>query len=190
MQFVNAHGKESAPFYFWDNKPHECSQTWQVVRSEFDQMLLDNAREHGVDAYDGVHVVEVLFERAISNSDGALPGWRSSRTASAGDQGQGRRRRQRPGAMLMNRMKLRVWDPVLNKGAIWTYWEGAYRDTGRDEGATMVLQTPGRDGWFWCIRSTTTSSRWASWRRSITCSRAARAITRPPTSRRSRRRRR
>src|SRR5687768_1171920 len=62
VQFVNAHGKESAPFYFWDNKPHECSQTWQVVRSEFDQMMLDNAREQGVDAHDGVHVVEVLFE--------------------------------------------------------------------------------------------------------------------------------
>ena len=25
----------------------------------------------------------------------------------------------------MNRFKLRLWDPVLNKGAIWTYWEGA-----------------------------------------------------------------
>ena len=56
MQFVNASGKLSAPFYFWDNKPHECSQTWQVVRSEFDQMMLDNAREHGVDAHEGVHV--------------------------------------------------------------------------------------------------------------------------------------
>ena len=62
MQFVNASGKLSAPFYFWDNKPHECSQTWQVVRSEFDQMMLDNAREHGVDAHEGVHVLEVLFE--------------------------------------------------------------------------------------------------------------------------------
>ena len=56
VQFVNANGKQSAPFYFWDNKPHECSQTWQVVRSEFDQMMLDNAREHGVDAHEGVHV--------------------------------------------------------------------------------------------------------------------------------------
>src|SRR5437879_4155641 len=45
VQFVNAAGKLSAPFYFRDNKPHECSQTWQVVRSEFDQMMLDNARE-------------------------------------------------------------------------------------------------------------------------------------------------
>jgi flavin-dependent dehydrogenase len=53
--------------------------------------------------------------------------------------------------LLMNRMKLRLWDPVLNKGAIWTYWEGAYRDTGKDEGATMVIQTPGKEGWFWNI---------------------------------------
>ena len=67
VQFVNASGKLSAPFYFYDNKPHECSQTWQVVRSEFDQMLLDNAREHGVDAHEAVHVLDVLFEgdRAI-----------------------------------------------------------------------------------------------------------------------------
>src|SRR5205809_6827398 len=62
VQFVNATGKLSAPFYFWDNKPHECSQTWQVVRSEFDQMLLNNAREHGVVAHEGVRVVDVLFD--------------------------------------------------------------------------------------------------------------------------------
>src|SRR3990170_5337638 len=24
VQFVNSSGKLSAPFYFWDNKPHEC----------------------------------------------------------------------------------------------------------------------------------------------------------------------
>src|SRR5574339_767854 len=62
VQFVNAAGKLSAPFYFWDNKPHECSQTWQVVRGEFDRLMLDNAREHGVDAREGVHVLDVLFD--------------------------------------------------------------------------------------------------------------------------------
>ena len=50
VQFVNQHGKLSEPFYFWDNKPHECSQTWQVRRSEFDHLMLENAREHGVKA--------------------------------------------------------------------------------------------------------------------------------------------
>jgi flavin-dependent dehydrogenase len=146
VQFINANGKLSAPFYFWDNKPHECSQTWQVVRSEFDHMLLDNAREHGVDAYDGVHVVEVLFdgERATGvaiKQDGQRREIRARVVVDASGQA----------ALLMNRMKLRLWDPVLNKGAIWTYWEGAYRDTGRDEGATMVIQTPGKEGWFWNI---------------------------------------
>jgi flavin-dependent dehydrogenase len=146
VQFINATGKLSAPFYFWDNKPHECSQTWQVVRSEFDHMLLDNAREHGVDAHDGVHVVEVLFDgdRAIGaaiKQDGQRTEIRARVVVDASGQA----------ALLMNRMKLRLWDPVLNKGAIWTYWEGAYRDTGRDEGATMVIQTPGKEGWFWNI---------------------------------------
>jgi flavin-dependent dehydrogenase len=147
VQFVNASGKLSAPFYFWDNKPHECSQTWQVVRSEFDKMMLDNAREHGVDAQEGVHVLEVLFDgdRAvgvrIKDSDGERRDVYASVVVDASGQA----------AMLQNRFKLRLWDPVLNKGAIWTYWEGAYRDTGRDEGATMVLQTPDRSGWFWYI---------------------------------------
>src|SRR5258708_25935115 len=61
VQFVNASGKLSAPFYFWDNKPHECSQTWQVVPSEFDQILLGHAREHAVTAHEGVRGVDVLL---------------------------------------------------------------------------------------------------------------------------------
>src|SRR6478735_9605585 len=78
VQFVNASGRLSAPFYFADNKPHECSQTWQVVRSEFDHMMLENARSHGVEAHEGVHVHEVLFEgdRAvgvtIKQEDGSI----------------------------------------------------------------------------------------------------------------------
>ena len=147
VQFVNAGGKLSAPFYFWDNKPHECSQTWQVVRSEFDQMMLNNAREHGVTVCEGARVLDVLFEdhRAvgvtIKTEDGPARNIRAKVVVDASGQN----------GLLMNRLRLRVWDPVLNKGAIWTYWEGAYRDTGRDEGATMVLQTANKNGWFWYI---------------------------------------
>jgi flavin-dependent dehydrogenase len=147
VQFVNAHGRQSAPFYFWDNKPHECSQTWQVVRSEFDQMMLQNAREHGVEAQEGVRVLDVLFEgtRAvgvrIQTDDGTSREVRAKVVVDASGQS----------GMLMNRLKMRIWDPLLNKGAIWTYWEGAYRDTGRDEGATVVIQTADRQGWFWYI---------------------------------------
>ncbi len=147
VQFVNAAGKLSAPFYFWDNKPHECSQTWQVVRSEFDQMMLENAREHGVEAFEGVRVREVLFEGekaigvTLQQPDGTLEDVFAKVVVDASGQSN----------FLQNKLDLKTWDPVLNKGAIWTYWEGAYRDTGRDEGATMVLQTGDKQGWFWYI---------------------------------------
>src|SRR3954471_14329315 len=142
VQFVNAVGRESAPFYFWDNKPHECSQTWQVVRSEFDQMLLENAREQGVIAHEGVRVMDVIFEG--ETAVGVKLKDREVRARVVVDaSGQN--------GLIANRLGLRVWDPILNKGAIWSYFEGAYRDTGRDEGATMVLQTPDKQGWFWYI---------------------------------------
>src|SRR5436309_757433 len=147
VQFVSASGRESAPFYFWDNKPHECSQTWQVIRSEFDQLMLDNAREQGVEVHQPARVLEVLFEddRAVGvrvqDEHGGVREVRARVVVDASGQS----------TMLQNRFKLRLWDPVLNKGAIWAYWRGAYRDTGRDEGATIVIQTPNKQGWWWYI---------------------------------------
>jgi flavin-dependent dehydrogenase len=147
VQFVGQSGRLSEPFYFFDNKPHECSQTWQVVRSEFDKMMLDNAREHGVDVREGVRVLDVLFDgqRAVgvkvAAEDGSTHEIRAQVVVDASGQG----------TMITGRLGLREWDPMLRKAALWTYWKGAYRDSGRDEGATVVLQTQGKTGWFWYI---------------------------------------
>src|SRR6187549_3059441 len=103
VQFVNASGRLSAPFYFHDNKPHECSQTWQVVRSEFDQMMLQNAREHGVAVHEGVRVHEVLFngDRAvgvrIKDADGSMRDVHAKVVVDASGQN----------GLLMNRLNLR-----------------------------------------------------------------------------------
>src|SRR6476619_3107889 len=48
VQFITDKGRLSEPFYFVEHKPHESSQTWQVIRSEFDEMMLRNEQEHGV----------------------------------------------------------------------------------------------------------------------------------------------
>jgi len=147
VQFITQHGKLSEPFYFWDNKQHESSQTWQVRRSEFDQMMLENAREHGVNVQEGVRVLEVLFDgdRAvgvrIQEADGSPRDVHANVVVDASGQS----------SIIMSRLGLREWDPVLRKAALWTYWKGAQRDTGKDEGATLVIQVAGKQGWFWYI---------------------------------------
>jgi flavin-dependent dehydrogenase len=147
VQFINQHGKLSEPFYFVDHKPHESSQTWQVLREEFDKLMLDNAREHGVDVHEGVRVLQVLFDggRAVGvRVVSEVGGVRDVRARVVVD-GSGQ------SSVIMDRLGLREWDPVLKKAALWTYWEGAVRDTGKDEGATLVVQTQGKKGWFWYI---------------------------------------
>ena len=147
VQFVSQKGKLSEPFYFMEHKPHECSQTWQVLRSEFDQLMLQNAQEHGVEVHQGVRVLDVIFDgdRAvgveIQDENGTRGTIRADVIVDASGQS----------SLIMNKFKLRQWDPILKKAALWTYFEGAYRDTGRDEGATLVLQTQGKNGWFWYI---------------------------------------
>ncbi|WP_207395260.1 NAD(P)/FAD-dependent oxidoreductase [Bremerella alba] len=147
VQFVSGSGKQSAPFYFHDNKDHDCSQTWQVRRSEFDEMMLRNAEEHGVKTHEGVRVLDVLFEgdRAVGiqimDANGEKREIHADVVVDASGQS----------SMLLNKLKLRVSDPSLNKGSIWTYYKGAKRDPGRDEGATTVLQVENKQGWFWYI---------------------------------------
>ena len=147
VQFVNQHGRISEPFYFHDNRPQDCSRTWQVRRSEFDMMMLENAREHGVNAEEGVRVRDVIFEgdRAVGvnvqHEDGRKEQVRAKVVVDASGQS----------TMIASRFNLLVKDNDLKKGAVWTYWKGAYRDTGRDEGATIVLQTKENKGWFWYI---------------------------------------
>jgi flavin-dependent dehydrogenase len=48
------------------------------------------------------------------------------------------------------RKNWRLRDPYLNKIAVWTYYRGAKRDPGLDEGATTVAYVPEK-GWFWYI---------------------------------------
>lgn len=147
VQFINQHGKLSEPFYFTDHNPHECSQTWQVRRSEFDLMMLDNAREHGVEVHEGARIREVIFEgdRAtgvrVQYEDGRTEEVKAKVVVDASGQS----------AMIGSKFKLMEGDPQLRKGAVWTYWKGAYRDEGKNAGATLVIQTKGKKGWFWYI---------------------------------------
>lgn len=151
VQFVSDGWKESAPFYFDMHNPHESSMTWQVERADFDQMLLENARAKGAVIRMNAQVLEVLFQndRAVgvklklAESDGTstVRDIRSKVVIDCSGNS----------SFLANRLKLRSPDPILQKGTVWSYFKGALRDPGKDEGATIIMQTEGKKSWFWYI---------------------------------------
>src|SRR5436190_10503394 len=63
VQFISANGKASQPFYFFNRYDRETvAQTWQVLRSEFDLMVMQNAKEKGATVLEEVTVKELLKE--------------------------------------------------------------------------------------------------------------------------------
>src|SRR5271155_2852889 len=72
VQFVSPSGRASQPFYFFNRYDRATvAQTWQVLRSEFDQLLLDNAREKGAEVKEETTVKELIRE------DGRVAGVRA-----------------------------------------------------------------------------------------------------------------
>lgn len=146
VQFVSITGRVSQPFYFFQTIKHECSTTWQVWRGEFDAMLLDNARRKGAEVRQGVAVRDVILDgsRVVGVRTDAEGGLGEVIHARAVVDATGR------DTLLSRRLGWKDRDPELNKVAVWSYFKGALRDPGIDEGATTVAYVP-QKGWFWYI---------------------------------------
>jgi len=146
VQFVSPSGKDSAPFFFPDRDPGEWSTTWQVSRDRFDQMMLDNAREHGVEVIERANVREVVFEAERCRGVRAVIGSEEREflaqvvVDATGQSG-----------LISRQLNLRYGDEMLKNAAIYSYWRGALRDPGRNFGATLVIALPNQNGWFWFI---------------------------------------
>lgn len=147
VQFFSRTGQASSPFYFSDLECARHPQTWQVLRSEFDQMLVDNAREKGAEVHHGVNVREVLFEgdRAVGVRVQLPDGSRREVGARVVVDATGQN------ALVSRKLGLQDEDANLRNASIFTHYTGGQRDPGRDEGATLVLHTTHQKSWFWYI---------------------------------------
>ena len=110
--------------------------------------MLDNAIDKGAIARTDTQVLDVLFDgdtavgvRAKMGPDRTVVEIASRIVVDATGQS----------AFLANRLGLKDSDPRLKKATIWGYFKGARRDAGKDEGATIILQTEGKRSWFWYI---------------------------------------
>ncbi len=147
VQFVTQDGRQSQPFYFFQHYDHPSAVTWQIERSEFDQMMVDNARIKGAEVREQTPVQRILSDdtgRTIgveaTGPDGVTFHVHAPVTLDCS--GRDRVAKGRDGWFAK--------DPALNKIAIWSYWRGAKRDPGIDAGNTTVAYVEGR-GWFWYI---------------------------------------
>src|ERR1700710_1325474 len=140
VTFVQPDGKRSTPFYFFNRYDRETvAQTWQVLRSEFDQMLLENAREKGAEVREETTVNRLLMEgeqvvgvEATARQTGRTYAVRAPVTLGCtGEE-----------AVTSNKLGWRMRDPYLNKIAVWTYYKDSKRGDGIDEGDTTVAYVP------------------------------------------------
>ena len=147
VQFVQPNGRASQPFYFFNRYDRETiASTWQVLRSEFDLMLMQHARDRGAEIFEEIAVKELLREgervvgvRAQTKS-GEIVELRAPMTLDCTGKE----------SFSAVRNGWRVKDPYLNKIAVWTYYQGSKREAGIDEGQTTVAMLPEK-GWFWHI---------------------------------------
>ncbi len=147
VQFVTADGRQSQPFYFFQHYDHPSATTWQVERSEFDMMLLKNARAKGAEVREQTRVTRTIKDdsgRTVGveavGPDGAAYEVFAPMTIDCSGREQ----------VATAKEGWRLKDPMLNKLSIWTYFRSAKRDPGIDEGNTTVAYLPER-GWFWYI---------------------------------------
>jgi len=146
VQFIASSGKASQPDYFSTRYAPDVAQTWQVLRSEFDLMLMENARAKGA------HVIEETTVEDLIQEDGRTVGLRARSKSGEHMEFRAPMTVDCSGreAIAPTRLNWRIREPKLNKVAVWTYYRGALRDEGIDAGATTVAYVPEK-GWFWYI---------------------------------------
>lgn len=122
--------------------------SYQVVRSEFDHLLLEHAKSQGVQVFEGTEIRSLSFDgdRPRSATWSQIVGGYDTGEISfdylidaSG----------RAGVIAMHYLKNRHYHQAFQNVAIWGYWKDAGRMSFAPEGAIANGAVP--DGWLWGI---------------------------------------
>ncbi|MFD0391937.1 NAD(P)/FAD-dependent oxidoreductase [Streptomyces nogalater] len=156
VEWVWGERREPWTVYFKDALAMPYDYGYQVERGAFDQLLLENAREHGVDAREQHRVTDFAIgddgTTRVDYTDEA-GGGKGSVTARWIVDASGQ------GGLVTRRLHQQEWDPYLKNMALWTYWRGAERPEGLDAAPSCPPSTRAGGG---SSRCATTSRAWES----------------------------
>ncbi len=144
-EFVTADGALKRRYAFADGLVAGPGSAYEVDRADFDQILLDNAAERGVEVRQGVQVTrfELDRERGVDVTARAEDGTESTIHAEMLIDASGQ------SSLLAGRLGLREMDQELKNYAVFSHFEGATRYSGKEEGDISVVLIP--EGWWWVI---------------------------------------
>lgn len=151
--FPNKHGVQfyspkgaGRPFYFSEATDPRMHQTWQVLRSDFDAMLLDKAVENGVTTFMGTRALEARRDgdritgiRATNGHDEELTFDAPVVIDASGQNG-----------VVARRLGRRTGVPDLENLAVFAHYRDARLDDGIDAGSTLIFRLEAKS-WLWFI---------------------------------------
>jgi flavin-dependent dehydrogenase len=139
-EIVAACGSQRVRFYFKNGWKSRRESSYQILRSQFDQILLDHAAETGCDVRQGTAVESIELD-----SEGVTLGFNPGQSVRAKYliDCSGRN------CLLANRFQLRKPYADLQKFSVFAYYEDVDRPTGRDGSLTRMIRA--KDSWFWMI---------------------------------------
>jgi flavin-dependent dehydrogenase len=145
VQFFSPRGA-SRPFYFTEASDPRLHHTWQVLRSDFDALLADTAREAGAAVHTRTRVTGVLRAGA------AVTGLRVRHDSGPEERVTARVVADASGqkGLLARSLGRRQHIPDLENVAIYAHYRDARRDEGRDAGSTLILRISDHS-WLWFI---------------------------------------
>jgi flavin-dependent dehydrogenase len=140
--------KDDAWILDWSKLVDAEAWSWQVERAAFDDILLRNAAEQGVQVHEEASVTNVIFDGDRPSAVQWQSGADQSRHTSTFDflvDASGR-----AGVLSRQHFDMRRRHEQFRNTAVWAYWEGARLHPDSPEGAINVISTP-EGGWFWHI---------------------------------------
>ena len=139
-------GREGAPWSWYFRETNQrYPHSYQVWRSQFDQLLLDNSRANGVEVREGHRVADVILRDGRVTgvryrSEDGIEGTVDARYVvdASGQNG-----------LLAHKFGSRQWDPFFRNLSVYAYFSGAGRLPPPDD--TNIFIESYSHGWLWCI---------------------------------------
>ena len=144
-ELISDEHNAATTFRFADNPYLSIGHSYQVRRSEFDKLLLDNSRRLGAEVIEGTRVTDVALDAGsaprvtTTDADGVTTTWSARFLVDASGRD----------TLLANRLGLKRIDKRNNTAAVFGHFRNVPRRPGDKAGMITVYLF--EHGWFWMI---------------------------------------